>query len=147
MAAYSSAPSRQRSLTPQKMLTPSWWSIMLRIISVNSTVLPTPAPPKRPALPPRSKGVNTSMTLIDAGLEHLRRGGAPGQRRRCPVHRPPVHAQALGGRQGHAAHMVGVALGQDLDDDGIVSRLRAAQKEWEAMARQSAHRPRCREWT
>ena len=49
---------------PQKMLTPSWCPIMLWIISVSSTVLPTPAPPKRPALPPRSSGTSTSMTLM-----------------------------------------------------------------------------------
>ena len=37
---------------------------MLWIISVSSTVLPTPAPPKSPALPPRSSGTSTSMTLM-----------------------------------------------------------------------------------
>ena len=37
---------------------------MLWIISVKSTVLPTPAPPKSPAFPPRSSGTSTSMTLI-----------------------------------------------------------------------------------
>ena len=64
ISRYSSSPSRQRSPMPQKMLTPSWWPIMLWIISVSSTVLPTPAPPNRPALPPRSSGTSTSMTLI-----------------------------------------------------------------------------------
>ena len=49
---------------PQKMLTPLWCPIMLWIISVSSTVLPTPAPPNRPALPPRSSGASTSMTLM-----------------------------------------------------------------------------------
>jgi hypothetical protein len=34
------------------------------IISVSSTVLPTPAPPNRPALPPRSSGISTSMILM-----------------------------------------------------------------------------------
>ena len=37
---------------------------MLWIISVSSTVLPTPAPPNSPALPPRSSGTRTSMTLM-----------------------------------------------------------------------------------
>ena len=37
---------------------------MLWIISVSSTVLPTPAPPNSPALPPRSSGTSTSMTLM-----------------------------------------------------------------------------------
>ena len=35
-----------------------------KINSVSKTVLPTPAPPKRPALPPRSSGINTSIALI-----------------------------------------------------------------------------------
>ena len=64
MSRYSSSPSRHRSPIPQKMLTPFWCSIMLWIISVSNTVLPTPAPPNRPALPPRSSGTSTSMTLI-----------------------------------------------------------------------------------
>src|ERR1035437_3659103 len=37
---------------------------MLWIISVSSTVLPTPAPPNKPALPPRSSGTSTSMALM-----------------------------------------------------------------------------------
>src|SRR5471032_2563419 len=65
---------------PQKMLTPSWWPIMLWIISVNSTVLPTPAPPNRPALPPRSSGTSRSITLIPVAntserVERLAIGG------------------------------------------------------------------------
>jgi hypothetical protein len=64
ISRYSSSPSRLRSPMPQNMLTPSCWPIMLWIISVSSTVLPTPAPPKSPALPPRSRGTSTSMTLM-----------------------------------------------------------------------------------
>jgi hypothetical protein len=37
---------------------------MLWIISVRSTVLPTPAPPNNPALPPRSSGTSTSIALM-----------------------------------------------------------------------------------
>src|SRR5664280_1929715 len=46
------------------MLTPFWLPIMLWMISVRSTVFPTPAPPNRPAFPPRSRGTSTSMTLM-----------------------------------------------------------------------------------
>ena len=64
MSRHSSSPSRQRSPMPQKILTPSSCPIMLWIISVSSTVLPTPAPPNRPALPPRSSGTSTSIILM-----------------------------------------------------------------------------------
>ena len=74
---------------PQKMLTPSWCPIMLWIISVSKTVLPTPAPPNRPALPPRSSGTSTSMTLMPVSkisdlVERSR------QRRRRPMHGTPL---------------------------------------------------------
>ena len=37
---------------------------MRAISSVRMTVLPSPAPPKRPILPPRTNGVSRSMTLM-----------------------------------------------------------------------------------
>ena len=37
---------------------------MVRISSVTRTVLPTPAPPNSPALPPRASGASRSITLI-----------------------------------------------------------------------------------
>ncbi len=37
---------------------------MLRINSIMLTVLPTPAPPNRPTLPPLAKGQTRSITLI-----------------------------------------------------------------------------------
>jgi hypothetical protein len=37
---------------------------MLRISSVMMTVLPTPAPPKTPVLPPWVKGAMRSITLM-----------------------------------------------------------------------------------
>jgi hypothetical protein len=37
---------------------------MLRISSIRVTVLPTPAPPKRPTLPPLAMGMMRSMTLM-----------------------------------------------------------------------------------
>ena len=35
--------------------------------SMTSTVLPTPAPPKRPVLPPRTNGHSRSITLMPVG--------------------------------------------------------------------------------
>ena len=57
-------PSRVRSPTPANTETPPCWRAMLWISSWISTVLPTPAPPKRPTLPPRTYGAIRSMTLI-----------------------------------------------------------------------------------
>ena len=47
-----SVPSRVRSPTPAKTDTPPWLVATRLIISWMSTVLPTPAPPNRPILPP-----------------------------------------------------------------------------------------------
>ena len=47
-----SLPSRVRSPTPANTDTPSWSRATRAIISWISTVLPTPAPPNRPILPP-----------------------------------------------------------------------------------------------
>ena len=59
-----SLPSRVRSPTPAKTETPEKFCATRRIISWMSTVLPTPAPPNRPILPPRTYGVSRSMTLM-----------------------------------------------------------------------------------
>jgi hypothetical protein len=59
-----SVPSRVRSPTPANTDTPPWFCATRRIISVMSTVLPTPAPPNRPILPPATYGVRRSMTLM-----------------------------------------------------------------------------------
>src|SRR5262249_17091528 len=59
-----SFPSRVRSPTPEKTDTPPCSRAMLAISSWISTVLPTPAPPKRPILPPRTYGAIRSTTLI-----------------------------------------------------------------------------------
>ena len=48
-----SLPSRVRSPTPAKTETPPCFMAMLLISSMMMTVLPTPAPPNRPILPPR----------------------------------------------------------------------------------------------
>ena len=57
-------PSRVRSPTPQKTDLPPWPLATLLISSMITTVLPTPAPPKRPILPPFTNGAIRSMTLM-----------------------------------------------------------------------------------
>ena len=64
ISSHRSLPSRVRSPTPAKQETPPKFWATRRIISWISTVLPTPAPPNRPILPPRTYGVSRSMTLI-----------------------------------------------------------------------------------
>ena len=59
-----SLPSRVRSPTPEKTETPPCSRARFAISSWISTVLPTPAPPKRPILPPRTYGAIRSTTLI-----------------------------------------------------------------------------------
>src|SRR3712207_6460345 len=59
-----SLPSRVRSPTPANTDTPPWSCATRWIISWISTVLPTPAPPNRPILPPCTYGVSRSMTLM-----------------------------------------------------------------------------------
>jgi hypothetical protein len=60
----SEVPSRVRSPTPAKTELPLWTRAMDEISSVMTTVLPTPAPPKIPVLPPLVKGAIRSMTLM-----------------------------------------------------------------------------------
>ena len=52
ISSQRSLPSRERSPTPQNADRPECSSAMLRISSWMSTVLPTPAPPNSPTLPP-----------------------------------------------------------------------------------------------
>ena len=59
-----SLPSRVRSPTPPNTDTPPCFSAMLWISSMMTTVLPTPAPPNRPILPPCRYGSSRSMTLM-----------------------------------------------------------------------------------
>ncbi len=59
-----SLPSRVRSPTPANTeVPPKFWATR-GIISWMSTVLPTPAPPNRPILPPTTYGVSRSSTLM-----------------------------------------------------------------------------------
>ena len=64
ISTHRSLPSRVRSPTPAKTETPPKFCATRRIISWISTVLPTPAPPNRPILPPRTYGVSRSSTLM-----------------------------------------------------------------------------------
>ena len=64
ISSIRSLPSRVRSPTPEKTDTPPCWRATLWISSVIVTVLPTPAPPKRPTLPPRTNGAIRSTTLM-----------------------------------------------------------------------------------
>ena len=59
-----SLPSRVRSPTPANTDTPPCFMAMLWISSRMMTVLPTPAPPNRPILPPCRYGSSRSMTLM-----------------------------------------------------------------------------------
>ena len=52
ISSHRSLPSRERSPTPQKADRPPCSWARLLISSWMSTVLPTPAPPNRPILPP-----------------------------------------------------------------------------------------------
>ena len=72
ISSQRSLPSRERSPTPQNADRPpcSWARLLMS--SWMSTVLPTPAPPNRPILPPFAYG-REQVDDLDAGLEHLRR--------------------------------------------------------------------------
>jgi hypothetical protein len=53
-----------RSPTPQNTEKPPFSTAVMRISSWMSTVLPTPAPPNRPILPPLANGQSRSTTLM-----------------------------------------------------------------------------------
>jgi hypothetical protein len=63
ISAMRSLPSRERSPTPANTDTPACSWATFRISSWMMTVLPTPAPPKMPILPPFLNGQIRSMTL------------------------------------------------------------------------------------
>ena len=82
ISLYRSFPSRVRSPTPAKTERPLRALAMLLINSMMSTVLPTPAPPKAPILPPFRKGQIRSMTLMPVSstsvlVDCSSSGGAP----------------------------------------------------------------------
>jgi hypothetical protein len=59
-----SLPSRVRSPTPANTEKPPWSLGDVADELEQQTVLPTPAPPNRPILPPRRYGASRSMTLM-----------------------------------------------------------------------------------
>ena len=84
-----SLPSRVRSPTPANTEVPPKLRATRMIISWMSTVLPTPAPPNRPILPPlHVRG--EQVEHLDAGLQHLGLRLEVGERRRLAVDRPPL---------------------------------------------------------
>ncbi len=92
-----SVPSRVRSPTPANTDTPPCWEATRLIISVMSTVLPTPAPPNRPILPPATYG-REQVDDLDAGLEHARRRLEGVEVGGVAVDLPALHlVEALGG--------------------------------------------------
>ena len=64
ISSQRSLPSRVRSPTPANTELPWCSRATLRISSWIRTVLPRPAPPKRPTLPPRTNGATRSITLM-----------------------------------------------------------------------------------
>src|SRR5919199_46075 len=64
ISSHRSLPSRERSPTPQNADRPpcSWARLLMS--SWMRTVLPTPAPPNRPILPPLAYGASRSTTLM-----------------------------------------------------------------------------------
>ena len=64
ISSQRSLPSRERSPTPQNADRPPCSCARLLISSWISTVLPTPAPPNRPTLPPLAYGASRSTTLM-----------------------------------------------------------------------------------
>src|ERR671914_426532 len=88
---YRSFPSRVRSPTPQKTDFPPWPLATLLISSWMTTVLPTPAPPNRPILPPFTNGAMRSMTLMPVskisvlGSRSVNFGGEPHRNRPAAV--------------------------------------------------------------
>ena len=84
---------------PQNRLTPSWWPIMLWIISVSRTVFPHPraAEQARFAAPlERHKHIDN----LDARFEDFGFGGSPSQRRRGSMDGAPldIRRRCLNGR-------------------------------------------------
>ena len=64
ISRYRSFPSRVLSPTPANTETPFATSDTFLMSSIRRTVFPTPAPPKRPTLPPLTMGAMRSMTLM-----------------------------------------------------------------------------------
>jgi hypothetical protein len=93
---------------------------MLWISSVISTVLPTPAPPNSPALPPRSRGASRSMALMPVSKTSHAAEHAPAHRHPegpARVERRIARGQPLGGGQRDPPRRPVVQVLEHLDDD------------------------------
>ena len=109
-SSHRSLPSRVRSPTPANTDTPPCFSAMLWISSWMMTVLPTPAPPNRPILPPLRYGSSRSMTLMpvsnisSCGRLALERSGPGGGSASAPRSAPadPGSPPARRARSGRA---------------------------------------------
>ena len=139
-----SLPSRVRSPTPPNTDTPPCFRAMLWISSMMTTVLPTPAPPNRPILPPCRYGSSRSMTLmpvsnifssVDCCLE--RRRGAVNRPALLRLHRTVRKVDRLAEHVQHAAER----LGADRHRDRLaeIDRLHAALHAVGRLHRDRAH--------
>ena len=107
-----SLPSRVRSPTPANTETPPKFLATRVIISWISTVLPTPAPPNRPILPPRTYGVSRSSTLIPVSrISVLGSSWSNGGGSRWIPQRSVTFSEDGRHVQGLAEHVEHVALG------------------------------------
>ena len=89
-----SLPSRVRSPTPANTEVPPKLRAMRLIISWINTVLPTPAPPNRAILPPRTYGVSRSTTFRPVSSISVR-GSSCVEGRRLAVDRPLLEVLAV----------------------------------------------------
>ena len=109
---------------------------MLRINSSMVTVLPTPAPPNRPTLPPLAMGHMRSMTFTP-GLEQFDVALLVFERRRVPVYRQTLagvdRALLVDGVAQHV-HDAAEGLLAHRDGDGL-SRVRDREAAREALGR------------
>src|ERR671911_554175 len=124
-----SLPSRVRSPTPANTDTPPCFNAMLWISSMITTVLPTPAPPKRPILPPLRYGSSRSMTLMPVSniSSLVDWSSSDGAAQRLRTHRyrdggagvDHLHAalETVGGLHGNRADAVLADVLLDLADD------------------------------
>ena len=126
-----SVPSRVRSPTPANTDTPPCLEATRLIISVINTVLPTPAPPNRPILPPERYGVSRSMTLMPV-VNMRRRRLERVEQWRVAVDVPALHVGVVGrvvveAVAPHVPHMTQRAVAnRHLDAVAEVANRRAA---------------------
>src|SRR5918999_138652 len=112
ISSQRSLPSRERSPTPQKADRPSCSSAIERMSSWIRTVLPTPAPPNSPTLPPL---VDRFSEEVEEATESAPADGHRDRAARVP--HPRATREAVGGVHGHGAHAVVADLLLDLEHE------------------------------